>query len=62
LEFEGRVGREDGHARAIGLSGEDATDAGDRDSGDGARNFRGRASGEEKFVVFAAVQDGGDLS
>jgi len=61
LEFEAVGAGEDGHLRFVPARGEDPADLRDGDVGDGARNFCGGRCGEEEFVVFAAVEERGEL-
>ena len=61
LEFEAVGAGENGHLRLVPARGEDPADLRDGDVGDGARNFCGGRCGEEEFVVFAAVEERGEL-
>ena len=61
LELEAVGTGHDGHLRPVFAGGEDAADLGDGDAGDGAGDFGGGGGGEEELVVFAAVEQGGDL-
>jgi len=61
LEFEAEAVAEEGHLRLVLLGFDDAADAGDGDVGNGAGDFGGGAGGKKELVVFAAVEEGGDL-
>jgi len=61
LELEAVGIADDGHLRLVALRLQDTADAGDGDAGDGSRNFGGGRGREEQLVIFATVEERGDL-